>query len=66
MCTLEQGGNESLSIDSINSMGRVTPDAVDIPDVDINQVVRALSEEKNESSDSYNFVACELRDTERS
>ncbi|XP_062513993.1 FERM, ARHGEF and pleckstrin domain-containing protein 2-like isoform X2 [Corticium candelabrum] len=66
VCTLEQGGNESLSIDSINSMGRVTPDAVDIPDVDINQVVRALSEEKNESSDSYNFVACELRDTERS
>ena len=60
-------GNDDDEGYSDCSLGVSTPDGVLIPDIDINQVVRRLSEEQKDTH-MYpeNFLACELRDTERS
>jgi hypothetical protein len=49
------------------SLGRSTPNGILLPDIDIQQVVRKLSgDEAGKLMYPENFLACELRDTERS
>ena len=43
-----------------------TPDAIDIPDVDIQQIMDKMSASLQKAWHGFYFVACELRDTERS
>ena len=62
-------GDEDEGYDGDTGCGTPTHDSDDLPDVDIEQVVQKLSQDHcrlMEEMGPYYFVACEIRDTERS
>lgn len=62
-------GDEDEGYDGDTGCGTPTQDSDELPDIDIEQVVRKLSSDSEMAGREirpYYFVACEIRDTERS